>query len=149
MWGEKMGLKSPKTPYPWETQHMPAPPPPPHQKCGNLDTSKSKLAHPYGWGMGPGVVALATREQSAPTVPIARLLHVQLAHNFQSPGIPSHTQVREPQSAMKHQEQPPVQGSEIPTVQWRPWTRVANPGISGKEGQCSPLPWQVEILLWK
>ena len=67
--------------------------------------------HPTMWlRRGPGCVALATREQSAPTVPKARLLHVELAHNLQFPGVPSHTQVREPQSAMRRQEQPPVQG---------------------------------------
>ena len=46
--------------------------------------------------------------------------HVELAHNLQSPDIPSHTQVREPQSAMRSQEQPRVQGSKVPAVQWRP-----------------------------
>ena len=101
-----MELKSPETPHPWESWHMPSP----LQKCGNLDTSNSNLTQPCGWGGGPGVVALATREQSAPIVPKARLLHVESAHNLQSPGVPSHTQVREPQSAMRCQEQPPVQG---------------------------------------
>ena len=142
MWRKKMELKSPETPHPREPGHMAWPQP---QKCGNLDTSSPNLTQPCGWGGGPGVVALATREQSAPIVPIARLLHVELAHNLQSPGIPSHTQVREPQSAMRRQEQPPVRVGEVPAVQWRPWTRVANPGIPGKEGQCGPLPWQVEV----
>ena len=49
---------------------------------------------------GPGVVALAAREQSAPMVPKARVLHVKLARNLQSPGVPSHAQVREPQRAL-------------------------------------------------
>ena len=31
-------------------------------------------------------------------------------NDLQSPGVPSHTQVREPQTAMRHQEQPVVQG---------------------------------------
>ena len=37
----------------------------------------------------------------------------------------------------------------VPAVQWRPWTRVANPGNPGKGGQCSLLPWQVKVYLWK
>ena len=93
---------------------------PPTQKCGNLDTSNPNLTQPCGLGRDPGVVALATREQSAPVVPIAWLLHVELAHNPQSPDIPSRTQVREPQSAVRRQEQPPVQGFDVPAVQWRP-----------------------------
>ena len=117
MWRKKMELKSPETPHPREPQHMPRPP---TQKCGNLDTSSPNLTQPCGSGRGPGVIALATREQSAPIVPIARLLNVELAHNLQSPGIPSHTQVRGPQSAMRCQEQPPVQVGEVPAVQWRP-----------------------------
>ena len=114
-----------------------------------LDISNPNLTQPYGWGGGLGVVALATLEQSAPIVPKDRLLHDELAHNLQSPGVPSHTQVREPQSAMRRQEQPPVQGFRVSAVQWRPWTRVANPGNPGKGGQCGPLPWQVEVQLWK
>ena len=140
-----MELKSPETPYPWESWHMPSP----LQKCENLDTSNPNLTQPCGLGGGPGVVALAAREQSAPIVPKARLLHVELAHNLQSPGVPSHTQVREPQSAMRRQEQPPVQGFRVPAVQWVRWTRVSNPGNPGKGGQCSPFPWQLEVLLWK
>ena len=126
---KKIELKSPKTPHPWETQHMPSPPP---KNAGISILPAPTSPNQCGWGGGPGVIALATRELSAPIVPIAQLLHVEFAHNLQSPGIPSHTQVREPQSAMRHQEQPPVQGVEVPAVQWRPWTRVANPGIPGK-----------------
>ena len=105
-------LKSPETHTPRRLGTWQAP----TQKFGNLDTSSPSLTQPCGWGGGPGVVALATREQSAPIVPIARLLHVELAHNLQSLGIPSHIQVREPQSAMSRHEQPPVKGSEVPTV---------------------------------
>ena len=112
-----MELKSPETPHPWETQHLPSPPP---KNVGisilPAPTSPNHVAE----AGGPGVVALATHEQSAPIVPIARLLHVELAHNLQSPDIPSHTQVRGPQSAMRGQEQPQVQGAEVPAVQWRP-----------------------------
>ena len=93
---------------------------PPTQKCGNLDISNPNLTQPCGGGRGPGVVALATHEQLAPIVPIARLLHVELAYNLQSPGVPFHTQVREPQSAMRPQEQLLVQCVEVPSVQWRP-----------------------------
>ena len=102
---KKMELKSPKTLHPWETQHVPNHP---NQKCGNLDTSSPNLTQPCALGRGLGVIALATCEQSAPIVPIAQLLHVELAHNLQSPGIPSHTQVREPQSAPRCQGQPLV-----------------------------------------
>ena len=42
---KKMELKSPETPHPWETQHMPSPP---IQKCGNLDTSNPNLTQPCG-----------------------------------------------------------------------------------------------------
>ena len=81
-----MELKSPETPHPREPGHMPWPPP---QKCGNLDTSNPNLTQPCGWGGGPGVVALVTRELSVPVGP----LHVELAHDHRSPGIPCHTQV--------------------------------------------------------
>ena len=141
-----MELKSPKLHTLWNLGTCPWPPTP---KCGNLNTSSPNLTQPCGWGRGPGVITLATHEQSAPIVPITRLLHVELAHNLQSPGIPSHTQLWGTQSAIRHQEQPLVRVGEVPTVQWRPWTRVANPGIAGKGGQCGPLPWQVEVYLWK
>ena len=66
---------------------------------------------------------------SRPTiVPKARLLHVELAHNLQSPGIPSHTQVREPQSAMRRLEQPPAMNQS-----GQPWN-------SGKRGPMRPAP---------
>ena len=104
-----MELKSPETPHPWETQHMPSPPPPKMRESRYFKPQH----HPTMWlRRGPGVVALANREQSAPIVPSP--------HNVQSPGVPSHTQVREPQSAMRRQEQPPVQGFGVPAVQWRP-----------------------------
>ena len=82
----------------------------------------------YGWDKGAKTVkiisvAIYSRSNLRLTgliVRITRLLHVELAHNLQSPGIPSHTQVREPQSAMRRQEQPPVRVGEVPAVQWRP-----------------------------
>ena len=72
-------------------------------------------------------------------VPITRLLHVESTHNLQSPGIPSHTQMREPQSAMRRQEQPPVQGFRVPAVQWKhePEWPTRN---SGKRGPMRPAP---------
>ena len=62
---KKVGLKSPKLHTPGKVGTCP----PPLQKSGNLDTSNHNLTQPCGWGGGPGVVALATREQSAPIVP--------------------------------------------------------------------------------
>ena len=84
--------------------------------------------------------ALATRQQSAPIVPKARLLHVELAHNLQSPGVPSHTQVREPQSAMRRQKQPPVQGLWSPRSAMEAMNQSGQPRKSGKRGPMQPAP---------
>ena len=71
-----------------------------------------RLAMWLRWG--PGVVALVAHGQSAQIVPIARLLHVELAHDLQSLGIPSRTQVWKPQSAMGCWERPPVRVGKVP-----------------------------------
>ena len=44
----------------------------------------------------------------------------------------------------RRQEQPPVRVGEVPAVQWRPWTRVANPGNPGKGAKvaCSIDKWR-------
>ena len=87
-----MELKGPKAPHPWEAQRMPSPPP--------INAGITILLAPTFPGcVGLGVVALAAHEQSAPMVPIARLLHVELARSLQSPGIPSRTRVRGPRGA--------------------------------------------------
>ena len=62
---KKNGAKKPQTPHPKGNWHMPSP----LQKSGNLDTSNPNLTQPCGRGGGPGVVALATREQSANNSP--------------------------------------------------------------------------------
>ena len=54
-------------------------------------------------------------------------------NHLQSPGVPSHTQVREPQSAMRHQEQPPVQ------VLWSP--RSAMEGMNQSGGLFLATRW--------
>ena len=85
-----MELKSPETPHPRETQHMPRAPHPKMRESRYFQPQP----HPTMWlRWGPGCRRPATHEQSAPIVPNAQLLHVELAHNLQSPGIPCHTQV--------------------------------------------------------
>ena len=130
-----MELKSPQTPHPWESWYMPSPP----LKMWESRYFKPQ-PHPTMWlRWGSGVVALATCEQSAPIVPKAWLLHIELAHSLQSPGVPSHTQVREPQSAMRRQEQPPCKvlgfpqcngghEPEWPTLEI--WEKGANAALS-------------------
>ena len=63
---------------------MPAPPPPPPPPPPKMRKSRYfKLQpHPTMWlRPEPSLVAPVTREQSAPIVPKAWLLHVELAHN--------------------------------------------------------------------
>ena len=115
MWRKKMELKGPETPHPWETQHLPSPPP----KNAGISMLQTSASPNHVAEAGAGCHRPSAREQSTPIVPIARLLHVRLAHNLQSPDIPSHTRVRESQSAMRRQEQPPVQGVQDLAVQWR------------------------------
>ena len=59
---------------------------------------------------------------------------------LQSPGVPSHTQVREPQSAMRHQEQPPVQGVWSPCSAMEGMNQSGQPRKSGKRGPMQPAP---------
>ena len=54
-------------------------------------------------------------------------------------GIPSHTQVREPQSAMRCQEQPPVQGSG-PRSAMEAMNQSGQPRNSRKRGPMWPTP---------
>ena len=131
---KKTELKSPKLHTSRKTSTCQAP----LQKCRNLDTSNPNLTQPCGWGGGPGVVALATREQSAPIVPKAWLLRVELAHNLHSPGVPFHTQVREPPSAMRRQEQPPVQGFWSPCSAMEAMNQSGQPRKSKKRGSMQP-----------
>ena len=77
-------------PHPREPGRMPWPP------TSRIRGSRcfQPRPHPTMW-LGTGcVIALATRGLSSLMVPIAQLLHVELAHDLQSPGIPSHTHVR-------------------------------------------------------
>ena len=113
---------------------------PPTQKCGNLDTSSLNLTQPCGWGGGPGVVALVTREQSAPIVPIARLLHVELAHNQQSPW---HSLPHSGERASECNEAP---GTTSGASWWGPRSAMeamnqsGQPRNSGKRGPMWPAP---------
>ena len=59
---------------------------------------------------------------------------------LQSPGVPSHTQVREPQSAMRRQEQPPVQGVWSPRSAMEAMNQGGQPRKSGKRGPMQPAP---------
>ena len=59
---------------------------------------------------------------------------------LQSPGVPSHTQVREPQSAMRRQEQPPVRGFWSPRSAMEAMIQSGQPRKSGKRGPMQPAP---------
>ena len=59
---------------------------------------------------------------------------------LQSPGVPSHTQVREPQSAMRRQEQPQVQGLWSPHSAMEAMNQSGQPRKSGKRGPMQPAP---------
>ena len=61
-------------------------------------------------------------------------------NHLQSPGVPSHTQVREPQSAMRHQEQPLVQGLWSPLSAMEAMNQSGQPRKSGKRGPMQPAP---------
>ena len=61
-------------------------------------------------------------------------------NHLQSPGVPSHTQVREPQSAMRHQEQPPVQGLWSPRSAMEVMNQSGQPRKSGKRRPMWPAP---------
>ena len=61
-------------------------------------------------------------------------------NHLQSPGVPSHTQVREPQSAMRHQEQPPVQGLWSPRSAMEVMNQSGQPRKSGRGGPMQPAP---------
>ena len=60
--------------------------------------------------------------------------------HLQSPGVPSHTQVREPQSAMRRQEQPPVQGLSSPRSAVEVMNQSGQPWKSGKRRPMWPAP---------
>ena len=60
--------------------------------------------------------------------------------HLQSPGVPSHTQVREPQSAMRHQEQPPVQGLWSPHSAMEVMNQSGQPRKSGRGRPMWPAP---------
>ena len=80
-------------------------------------------------------------------------------NHLQSPGVPSHTQVREPQSAMRHQEQPQsaMRHQEQPLVQglWSPRSAMevmnqsGQPRKSGKRRPMWPAPLTGKVWLWK
>ena len=117
MWRKEMELKGPKLHILGNLGTCPDP----HPKNAGISMLPTPTSPSLAAEAGAlGVVALATRELSAPIVPMGRILHVELAHDLQSPGIPSHTQVWGPQSAMRRQEQPPVRVGEVPAVQWKP-----------------------------
>ena len=59
---------------------------------------------------------------------------------LQSPGVPSHTQVREPQSAMRRQEQPPVQGVWGPRSAMEAMNQSGRPRKSERRGPMQPAP---------
>ena len=59
---------------------------------------------------------------------------------LQCPGVPSHTQVREPQSAMRRQEQPPVQGVWGPHRAMEAMNQSGRPRKSGTRGPMQPAP---------
>ena len=61
-------------------------------------------------------------------------------NHLQSPGVPSHTQVREPQSAMRCQEQPPVQGLWGPRSAMEVMNQSGQPQKSGKRRPMWPAP---------
>ena len=61
-------------------------------------------------------------------------------NHLQSPGVPSHTQVRGPQSAMRHQEQPPVQVLWSPHSAMEAMNQSGQPRKSGKRGPMQPAP---------
>ena len=61
-------------------------------------------------------------------------------NHLQSPGVPSHTQVREPQSAMRRQEQPPVQVLWSPRSAMEAMHQSGQPRKSGKRGPMQPAP---------
>ena len=61
-------------------------------------------------------------------------------NHLQSPGVPSHTQVREPQSAMRRQEQPPVQVLWSPCSAMEAMNQSGQPRKSGKRGPMQPAP---------
>ena len=132
-----MELKSPKTPHPRETQHMPSPPP----KNAGTSILQTPTSPNHVAEAGVRVSSPQQPMSSQPTiVPIAWLLHVELAHNLQSPGIPSHTQVTEPQSAMR------CQGAASGARYWGPRSAMeamnqsGQPRNSGKRGPMQPAP---------
>ena len=61
-------------------------------------------------------------------------------NHLQSPGVPSYTQVRDPQSAMRHQEQPPVQGLWSPHSAMEVMNQSGQPRKSGKRRPMLPAP---------
>ena len=61
-------------------------------------------------------------------------------NHLQSPGVPSHTQVRGPQSAMRCQEQPPVQVFWSPHSAMEAMNQSGQPRKSGKRGPMQPAP---------
>ena len=129
MW-RKNGAKEPRNSTPLgNSAHAKPPPPPPPKNAGisilQTPTSPNHVAEAGARVSSP----LATREQSAPIVPIPRLLHVELAHNLPHSG----------ERASECNEEP---GTTTGARCWGPHSAMEamNPGIPGKGGQCGPLP---------
>ena len=66
-------------------------------------------------------------------------------NHLQSPGVPSHTQVREPQNAMRHQEQPPVQGLWSPHSAMEAMNQSGQPRNSRRRGPMQPVPLTLDL----
>ena len=69
-------------------------------------------------------------------------------NHLQSPGVPSHTQVRVPQSAMRHQEQPRVQGLWSPCSAMEVMNQSGQPRKSGKRRPMWPAPLTGKVFFF-
>ena len=144
---KKSGTKEPQTPHPWVSRHMPAPPltkiwesrcfkPPPHPTMW-LRRGPGCRRPSNPWAVGPN-----SPLSPAPAYWVGQAISSPLvfppALRWESLGV---------QWGTRNSLRCKVCG--VPAVQWRSWTRVAGPGDPGGGGQCGPLPWQVEVQLWK
>ena len=133
---KKVELKSPKLHTPGEVGTCR----PPLQKSGNLDTSNPNLTQPCGRGGGPGVVALATREQWANNSPHRPAPTCRVGP--QSP-VPRHSLPHSGERASECNEaleQPPGQGLWGPRSVMEAMNQSGQPRNSGRRGPMRPPP---------
>ena len=135
---KKVRLKSPKLHTPRKVGTCPPPPLPKMRESWHFQPQP----HPTMWlRRGPGCRRPSNPWAVGPNSPLSPAPTCRVGLTISSPLVFPPTLRWESlrvQWGARNNLRRKVCG--VPAVQWRPWTRVANPENPGKGGQCSPLP---------